>query len=79
MNMVTYQGTLKNELIHHKRYATRDGAIKDITNEINEINGINETNETNETNGTDQIDQINEKIYSSTFKVLCSKLKNRKL
>jgi len=54
MNMVTYQGTLKNELIHHKRYATRGGAIKDITNEINEINEIDQINEINGTDRTDQ-------------------------
>ncbi|HGE72478.1 TPA: IS3 family transposase, partial [Candidatus Poribacteria bacterium] len=27
-------GTLKNELIHHRRYATRKEAIKDITEYI---------------------------------------------
>jgi len=29
--MESFWGTLKNELIHHRRYATRQQAAKDIT------------------------------------------------
>jgi len=32
--MESFFGTLKNELIHHRRYATRKEAIKDITEYI---------------------------------------------
>ena len=32
--MESFSGTLKNELIHHRRYATQKEAIKDITEYI---------------------------------------------
>ena len=48
--MESFFGTLKNELIHHKRYATREDAIKDIPSRINETNEINQINEINHIN-----------------------------